>query len=395
MRYTVNPRVKLPELLSAMQSCPQGDNAQDAFLEKVTPLFPGTDILTFNYGRSALQHLFRQLGLKGRKVAFPAYSCRSFGALCLAEGIEPVFVDADPRTFNISPDQLERALTKDVEAVVAIHTFGNPCDMDRLLELRDEHGFILVEDCAHALGARYNGRPVGTFGDFSLFSMYKTLPNTSGAFLVVNNPDIAVEPPAMPSGMGVMEWALLLNLLDVSESLTAKRIKRSAVRFMHRYGTQGALLDERLVEVTACSAHPLALFTHYLDRALEEVDRREAVGRLFLKRLKDIRGITPQRVHDGMSWMNVPVLIEDASIRYRIVDAMMHKGIVCDHIWHDPVIAEPGVQEAFGILPNDFPTAASIAESIVNLPISGAYSLTDIDYILSTLKTILAQRRGA
>lgn len=392
MRYTVNPRAELSELLSAVRTCTKED---DAFLRRVSPLFPGARVLTFNYGRSALQHLFRQLGLKGRKVAFPAYSCRSFGALCLAEGVEPVFIDADSGTFNISTDNLERELTKDVEAVVAVHTFGNPCDMDRLLELRDEHGFILVEDCAHALGGRYKGRPVGSFGDVSLFSMYKTLPNTSGAFLVVNDPDITVEPPARPSGTGFMEGALLLNLLDVSESHTAKRMKRSAARFVRRHGGAGVALDERPVEITACPARPLVLFTHYLARALDEVGRREAVGRQFLKRLEDIRGITPQRVLDGMSWMNVPVLVEDTSIRYRIVDDMLHKGIVCDNIWHDPVIAAPEVQEAFGILPSDFPAAASIAESIVNLPISGAYSPTDIDHVLSTLQTAMAQRREA
>jgi dTDP-4-amino-4,6-dideoxygalactose transaminase len=92
----------------------------------------------------------------------------------------------DPRTFCLDPAALEAALTDRTRAVVPTHLYGLPCDMDRILAIAARHGLAVVEDCAHALGATYKGRPVGTFGDAALFSFQTLKPlNTYGGGMAV------------------------------------------------------------------------------------------------------------------------------------------------------------------------------------------------------------------
>lgn len=87
-------------------------------------------------------------------------------------GATPVFVDIDPQTFNIDPQAVEQALSPATRAVLAVHLFGHPADMDRLEEICKAHGLMLIEDCAQSFGARFDGRQTGGFGSFGCFSFF-------------------------------------------------------------------------------------------------------------------------------------------------------------------------------------------------------------------------------
>jgi len=87
-------------------------------------------------------------------------------------GAVPVFVDVDPRTYNIDPAQIEAAITEKTKAVMLAHTLGNPFDLEAVTRLCKQHGLWLIEDCCDALGSTYHGQPVGTFGDLASISFY-------------------------------------------------------------------------------------------------------------------------------------------------------------------------------------------------------------------------------
>jgi len=87
-------------------------------------------------------------------------------------GATPVFVDIDPRTFNIDASLIEAAITGNTKAIIPVHLFGHPCDMDPILAIAKKAGLKVIEDCAQAFGARYKGRVVGTFGDAGCFSFF-------------------------------------------------------------------------------------------------------------------------------------------------------------------------------------------------------------------------------
>lgn len=109
-------------------------------------------------------------------------------------GATPVFVDIDADTFNIDPARLERAITPRTKAILPVHVYGQPCDMDPILEIARSHRLSIVEDCAQAIGATYKGRKVGSFGDAGCLSFFpsKNLGCFGdGGMVVTSNPEVA------------------------------------------------------------------------------------------------------------------------------------------------------------------------------------------------------------
>jgi dTDP-4-amino-4,6-dideoxygalactose transaminase len=109
-------------------------------------------------------------------------------------GARPVFVDIDPVTFNIDPAKIEAAITERTRAIVPVHLYGQPAEMDEILEIARRHDLRVVEDCAQAIGAEDGGRRVGSFGDVACFSFYPTKnlgAYGDGGMVTTNDPDLA------------------------------------------------------------------------------------------------------------------------------------------------------------------------------------------------------------
>jgi dTDP-4-amino-4,6-dideoxygalactose transaminase len=127
------------------------------------------------YGRMAFYYILEALDLPpGSEIIFPSLTFWVVPELARVAGLSVVFADVDPATFNMDPDSVERLITDKTRAIVPTHLYGLPCDMDRILAIAGRHNLIVLEDCAHSLGARYKGKPVGTFGTGALFS-FQTL----------------------------------------------------------------------------------------------------------------------------------------------------------------------------------------------------------------------------
>ncbi|HTK29720.1 MAG TPA: aminotransferase class I/II-fold pyridoxal phosphate-dependent enzyme [Vicinamibacterales bacterium] len=127
------------------------------------------------YGRMAFYYMVKALGLPpGSEIICPSLTFWVVPELARAAGLTVVFADVDPATFTMDPRSVERLITDRTRAIVPTHLYGLACDMDPLLEIAARHGLAVIEDCAHALGATYKGRQVGTFGAGALFS-FQTL----------------------------------------------------------------------------------------------------------------------------------------------------------------------------------------------------------------------------
>ncbi len=134
-------------------------------------------IFFFNSGRSALMAILNSLGLKEKdKVLLQAFTCNAAVNPIIWSGLEPVYVDCDEKDFNIDLEDLEKkiALCQDKnnlpKVLMVQHTFGLSVDIDKVLEVCKKNNLILIEDCAHSLGAKYKGKKVGTFGKAAFFS---------------------------------------------------------------------------------------------------------------------------------------------------------------------------------------------------------------------------------
>jgi dTDP-4-amino-4,6-dideoxygalactose transaminase len=128
-----------------------------------------------SYGRMAFYYLLKALDLQpGAEIVLPALTFWVVPEIARVAGLKVVFADVDPKTFTMDPQALERAITPATRAVVPTHLYGLSCDMDAIMAVAARHNQRVIEDCAHALDATFDGRPVGTFGDAGFFS-FQTL----------------------------------------------------------------------------------------------------------------------------------------------------------------------------------------------------------------------------
>jgi dTDP-4-amino-4,6-dideoxygalactose transaminase len=124
-------------------------------------------------GTDALHLVLRALGLgPGDEVITTPFTFVATTEAIGMVGAKPVFVDIDPRTYNIDPNQVEAAITPRTKVILPVHLYGQPCDMDAIMDIAARHGLLVVEDCAQALGAAYRGRQVGTFGVAGCLSFF-------------------------------------------------------------------------------------------------------------------------------------------------------------------------------------------------------------------------------
>lgn len=110
----------------------------------------------------------------GDEVITTPHTYIATGSAIAHIGAKPVFVDIDPDTFNINPDLIEKAITQKTKAIVPVHIYGMPCDMTKIMAIAKKHKLDVIEDCAQATGAEWQGKTVGSFGTFGAFSFYPT-----------------------------------------------------------------------------------------------------------------------------------------------------------------------------------------------------------------------------
>ena len=137
--------------------------------------------LATNSGTAALHSAYFALGVgPGTEVIVPAYTWHASATPVLQCGAVPVFCDIEPTTLTIDADAIVPLITERTRAICAVHIWGNPCEMDRIVTLANERGVSVVEDCSHAHGAQYGGRPVGSWGDVGCFSLHASKPVAGG-----------------------------------------------------------------------------------------------------------------------------------------------------------------------------------------------------------------------
>lgn len=161
---------------------------------------PPAHAIAASYSRMAFLYILKALDLPaGSEIVVPALTFWVVPEVARAAGLRVVFADVDPATFGMDPAALERAITPATRAVVPTHLYGLPCDMDAIMTLAARHNLRVIEDCAHALGATFDGRPVGTFGDAGFFSFQtlKPLNCYGGGMALVPDADLAARVRAL------------------------------------------------------------------------------------------------------------------------------------------------------------------------------------------------------
>jgi len=192
------PRTAIPisneELLSALfPKVPNREKEWADFNQNLADYLGARKVFTANSGRTALFLALKSLGLKaGERVVVPAYTCAIVFEVILRLGLKPTLVDIDPKTYNIDYRLITRAISPKTKAIIPVHLFGRPCEIDQVIDIARKHNLFVIEDAAQALGAEYDGNRVGSFGDLAIFSFGpgKSITSGEGGAIAINNQDL-------------------------------------------------------------------------------------------------------------------------------------------------------------------------------------------------------------
>ncbi len=141
-------------------------------------------------GTVAIHLALSALGIgKGDEVIIPSFTMIATAFAVCYTGAIPVFVDSDKDTWNIDVSKIEEKITSKTKAIIPVHIFGNPCDMDKICEIANKHNLFIIEDAAEAHGAEFKGKKVGSFSDIASFSFFanKNLTTGEGGMVITNN----------------------------------------------------------------------------------------------------------------------------------------------------------------------------------------------------------------
>ncbi|MFO7618474.1 MAG: DegT/DnrJ/EryC1/StrS family aminotransferase [Thermoplasmata archaeon] len=170
------------EIKKVLDSCwvSQGPKTRE-FEEKVSKYLSVNNAVALTNCTCALHLALLCLGIKkGDEVLVADYTYPATGHSVVYCGAKPVFVDVDPKTYNIDPDHIRKKITKKSKAIIPVHTFGQPAQMNEICEIAREHDLKIVEDAACAFGAKYKGRFAGTIGDVGCYSFHARKGITTG-----------------------------------------------------------------------------------------------------------------------------------------------------------------------------------------------------------------------
>lgn len=191
------PQIGDEEKKAVMEVLDSGMLAQGprvkAFEEAFVQMCGTNHAIATTSGTTALHVAMLAHGIgKGDEVITSAFTFIASANSILYVGAKPVFVDIDPRTFNIDASQIEKAITKNTKAILPIHLYGLPCDMDAIMTIAKKHGLVVIEDACQSHGAEYKGRKVGLFGT-GIFSFYPTKNITSGEGGMITTNDAVID----------------------------------------------------------------------------------------------------------------------------------------------------------------------------------------------------------
>jgi len=173
-------------------------SSQGKYVKEFEKLFTeyhnGMRSLAVSNGTVALHLALEALKIKkGDEVLVADFTFAASVNSIIYTGATPVLVDIEPDTWNIDIHKAELLVTSNTKAIMPVHLYGHPCDMDSIIEFAKKHKLLIIEDCAEALGSFYKGKPVGVFGDAATFSFYgnKTITTGEGGMIIFKNEDVA------------------------------------------------------------------------------------------------------------------------------------------------------------------------------------------------------------
>jgi perosamine synthetase len=291
----------------------------------------------------------------GDEVVTSPFSFVASANCALYEGAEPVFADIDPATFNLDPAAVEAAITPRTRAIVPVHIFGMPCRIDEINAIAARHGIPVVEDAAEALGARRQGRLVGTHGNPAVFAFYPNKQITTGEGGMVTTDDDEVA-------------ASLHSLANQGRADAGNWLEHDRLGWNYRMSDVSAAIGlgqvERLDEILAA---------------------RAAVAARYAELLRGVEGVTPPAEVEGdtRSWFVYPVLVAEGVDRDRVLELLWAEGVQAKP--YLPAIHLQPFYRSRGHREGELPVCEAISRRSLAVPFFAAITRDDQERVVQTL----------
>ena len=349
------------------------DAFEDAFARKVRTSYS----VCCNSGTDALILALRSLNIgKDDEVITSSFSFFATAEAISSVGAKPVFVDIDPESFLMDLHLIEKVITSKSKAILPVHLFGYPLDMDKLMEIAKKHNLKVIEDCAQAAGSHWRGKPVGSFGDVGCFSFFPT--KNLGAL-----------------GDG---GAITTNDCDLVKTIRELAIHGMPKRYVHTEIGYNSRLD----------ALQAAILNIKLIQLNTWIKKRKEIANTYINKLSVVEGIKlPFNSFNnkvGHSWNQFVIRILDNSFKKNEIDnkeifsesenrdlfkaELQTLGVNTIIYYPIPIHLQPAYKE-LGYKLGSLPVTEKICNQVISLPIFPELRSIQQSYVVDTIKKIL------
>ena len=292
-------------------------------------------------------------------------------------GAKPVFVDVQKDTFNIDPLLIEKAITKKTKAIIPVHYGGHPCDMDEILKIAKKHHLVVIEDAAHAIGANYKGKNIGTISDYTAFSFYATKNITTAEGGMVCLKDKAAE-----------EKIKIMSLHGMNRDAWKRYDKGGYWYYEIKYPG----FKYNMTDIQA------SMGIHQIKKLDKFIGKREKVAQFYNKSFKDLPEIKVPIVKKYVKHArHLYSIMLDVS-KVKIDRDQFFKALDAENIGTSvhfiPVHLHPYYRDTFNFQRGDYPNAEYIFDRIISLPMNPTMTKKDMEDVVKAVRKIIIYYRN-
>lgn len=299
---------------------------------------------------------------RGDEVILPSFTIISCAAAIVRSGATPVLVDSDPVTWNMDVDQIEGKINKKTKAIMVVHIYGLPVDMDPILKMADKYGLKVIEDAAEMHGQTYKGEPCGSFGDISCFSFYpnKHITTGEGGMIVTNDPELA------------KRCNSLKNLCFMPQR-----------RFVH----EELGWNYRFTNLQA------AIGLAQLEQLEKHISIKRCIGKWYNEGLREITSIQKPlpltNYAENIYWVYGIVLKSEIDLNAINIMHILAKNNIGTRPFFYPMHKQPVFLEMGLFRDEEYPVADKLGERGFYVPSGLALKKESVDFVVKVLKEIL------
>lgn len=300
----------------------------------------------------------------GDEVILPPLTFAASANCVLYCGGTPVFADVDEKTYNMDPEEIERKITEKTKAIIAVHLAGHPCDMDRILAIARKHRLLVIEDAAHALGAKYDGKKIGAISDMTTFSFHPVKPITTGeGGMIVTDNEKFYQSLCLFRSHGITRDASLM--------------KKNDGPWFYQQLNLG--YNYRITDIQC------ALGVSQMKKLDDFIGRRREIAERYDKAFADCNNIVvPYRLPETESGWHLYIIQVKNCDRREVFEKLQADGIGVN-VHYIPVYFHPYYQE-HGYQNVHCPKAEEIYSHIISLPLYPGLTEKDQEYVIQKVK---------